>query len=339
MNFNKIISRVTMLAILALMIPQSAFAGTMVNAQLKLTTNEDSVVSNQIYTFETESGIGVGETITLTMSDFSINASLSSTDVTISEGDNTCDASPGYVQAADGAGAASGATWQVLRTSGTTLTLTNDTDVIAANICIKITVGTIGGGTYQVTNPVATGSKSVMIATSADTSSVAVGIVDDPTVAIDGYIGPSLTLAIDDIAISLGALSSSSTTTNSDATVTVTTNAGSGYTLVYNATAFTNQNAYAITPQATQGTYASGVGTEKWGINANGGSHTSGTVEADYATAANYMAVVGTDTTLATSAADATSDAYNIEVAVNIEATTPAGSYSNTIDFIVYAMF
>lgn len=351
-KFRKLTSKLTILAILAMMIPQSAFAASLVNAQLKLSTNKVSTDhsgnetnANHTYTFQLGTALAAGETMTITASDFAIPAALDYEDMDLAVGDNTCENSPSYTDKTLAA-AASGSTWGAVRTSSTVITLTSGTDTISTGLCIQIEVGTNADsgstGAEQIANPTSTGATQITVASTSDSAVIAAAIVTDPQVDVTAYINPTLTLAIDDIAIDdLTALSSSSTVTNSDATVTVTTNAGDGYILKYYATALSNQNGDTIDPQGTEATQASGVGTAKWGFNIDGGSHADGTVNANYTdgSGASYMAVVGSETLVASSSAGATSDAYDVELAYNIAATTPAGLYTNTIDFMVYAQF
>lgn len=138
--------------------------------------------SNHAIVFVTPSGVGAGETITITFySDFTIG-SVDYTDIDIEDDGLDLDL----------AASASGATWGA-QFSGNTLTITSGTGVIAAGSAIEIEVGTNAtyqqAGDQQITNPATESQYLISIAgTFGDSGSLYVYVMEDNTVQVTALV-------------------------------------------------------------------------------------------------------------------------------------------------------
>lgn len=346
-NIKKLTSKILLVAMVAMMVPQVASAASLTSVSYELSTSKKSELANHTGYFVTPTGVAAGETITLTMSDFAIGASLDYEDMDLAEGDSGNCSSASFTDKTLAA-AASGATWGAVRTSATVITFTSGTDTITAGRCVKIEVGTNATsgstGAEQITNATTSGSKDMTFGgTMSDSGQASVAITDDPQVDVSALVATSLTLTLSSTSVDLGVLSSSSTSTGTT-TVTVSTNASAGYMLKYNASELTNQNSDTI-DRLTSETAAS-PGTEQWGLNAatvgNGSSATDATGAAGsaYDESGKYMAgTANTDTLFGSASGTASSHAYTVTYGVDIDATTPAGTYTGTVDYLVFGSF
>lgn len=346
-TLRKIVSAVTILElVLALMLPNFASAATLTDAQDQLSTNKASTAANHTFYFVTPTGIMDGQTMEITMSTFAVPALMSFADVDIAEGDSGTCSTASYSEKTLAA-SNSGATWGFVSSDVTdTLMFTAGSAGITAGRCVRIKIGTNAtGGTYQIINSVA-GSQGITIgsgsSTMADSTYIAVAIVADPQVDLSAYVGSSLTMSLSSTSANIGQLSSSSTTTGAT-TVTINTNSGSGYFLKYNATNLTNQTAYSLAALSSK--TAASPGTEQWGLNAASvnnsasGTDSTGTAAANYNTASSYMVVPSVDTQLASASGTAQDHAYTVTYGVDISALTPSGTYTGTVDYLVYGAF
>jgi len=346
-SLKKLLAKITILELLIVMlVPNISYAATLTSAQDILSTNKANTGANHTITFVTPTGVTAGQTITLTMSDFTIPPGVGYDDMDFAEGDSGTCSTAAFTDKTL-AGAPSGATWGAARTSSTILTLTSGSDTITAGHCVQIKVGTnatVGGaGTDQIQNPVTTGSKQITIAgTMADSSVVAVAIVTDPQVNLSALVGSSLTMTLDSASVNLGTLTSGSTTTGTT-TVTINTNSNGGYYLKYYASNLSNQSGHSITALATK--TAASPGTEQWGINAAtvgnaaSGSDSTGSATSNYNTGGSYMLVPSVENSLGFATGTAQDHAYTVTYGVDISSLTPAGSYTGTVDYIVYGAF
>lgn len=350
-TLKKIVSAITILElVMALMIPGVANAAALTSAKDELSTNKAGVVANHTIYFVTPTGVTSGQTMLLTMTAFSVPSSLDFADIDVAEGSSgTCSSATFSEQTL--AASPSGITWGATASDATdTVTLTAGSAGITAGRCVRIKIGTNAtSGVDQITNA-AVGSNNIMIgggaSTMADSTYIAVAMVTDPQVDLTASVGTSLTMALSGTTASLGTLVSGATSF-ATTTVTINTNSGSGYAMKYNASNLTNQigSLNSLTANATPIVAANFLTTEGWGLNAatientSSGADALGEASGNYNTAGSYMVVPSTDTFLASSSGTASAHAYTVTYGVNIGALTPAGSYTGTVDFIVYATF
>lgn len=340
-----------LLALLAILIGpplQIANAAALTNKKDILSSLKASTLSNHTILFRTPTGVAAGNTITLTLTSFSIPVALDFEDLDLSfqaAGDGVCDTGDTEKTLA---ATASGATWGAVRTSATVITFTSGTDTIAAGAEVCVEVGTnaesVITGIEQITNPAAGNYTLAIGGTMADSGSVAINIIADDQVAVSGTVSESMSFSLGATSVALGTLSSSAVTSGSH-TVTLATNAASGMVLTYSGTTLTS-GANTITAMSTAA--ASSVGTEQFGINAkdnttpNVGLECSGTAPiaaaaTGYATVDNFKFVSGE--TILSSAAGINSTSCTISYIANILGSTEAGSYTTTLTYTATATF
>ena len=325
-----------------------ANAAALTNKSDKLSSLKASTASNHTILFRTPTGVAAGNTITLTLTSFSVAAALDFEDLDLSfqaTGDGVCDTGDTEKVLA---ATASGATWGAVRTSATVITFTSGTDTIAAGAEVCVEVGTnaesVITGIEKITNP-ATGNYTLAIGgTMTDSGSVAIAIIADDQVAVSGTVSESMTFSLGATSVALGTLSSSAVTSGSH-TVTLATNAVSGLTLTVSGTTLTS-GGNTITAMSTAA--ASSVGTEQFGINAkdnatpNVGLECSGTAPiaaaaTGYATVDNFKFVTGD--TVISSSGGVNSTTCTISYIANILGSTEAGSYTTTLTYNATANF
>lgn len=334
--------------IIAFTTPNIATAATLTNAQDILSTNKISEVADHTLTFVTPTGIAAGETIEITFSGFAVNALLDFEDIDFAEGDSGTCSTAVFTDKTLAAEAAT-TTWGAVRTSAEVITITSATGTITAGRCVQIEIGSVaefgGTGAYFITNPGTSGSKNITIAgTMADSTVIAAAIVNDPQVDISALVGSTLTMSLSGTSASLGTLSASSTATTTT-TVTINTNSSGGYRLKYLATDLTNQSNNVLTVLSSK--TAAAPGTEQWGLNAatvgnlTSGSDSTGAPTSNYDTSGSYMVVIDPDvlTTLALASGTADTHAYTVTYGADISGVTPSGSYTGTVDYLVYGEF
>src|SRR3989344_6415867 len=337
-----------MLAILAGPPFQIAQAAALTGKKDTMSSLKASTLSNHTILFTTPTGVAAGETITLTLTSFSVAAALDFEDLDLSfdaTPDAVCDTGDTEkTLAATASGAAGGA----VRTSATVITFTSGTDTIAAaaEVCVEVGTGaeSVVTGIEQITNPTA-GSYTLAIGgTMADSGSVAISILADDQVAVSGTVSESMTFSLGATSVALGTLSTSAVTSGSH-TVTLATNGASGLVLTYAGTTLTS-GGNTITAMSTAA--ASSVGTEQFGINAkdnatpNVGAECSGTAPiaaaaTGYSTADSFKFVTGE--TIISSAAGINSTSCTLSYIANIAGATEAGSYTTTLTYTATATF
>ncbi len=326
------------------------YAASLTNMSDTLSSVKVSALSNHDIVFTTPTGITTGQTITVTFpAGFSMDASLTFTDVDVLVG--------GVQQTLAAANGA--ATWGVVRTSATVLTITAQSagTPAAASSVVRIKIGTNASnqstGVYQVTNASGTGQHAIAIGgTMADTGTISVTLLTDDVVAVTATVAQSISFAISANAIAFGTLDSAAaryantgTGSASDTvahTLAVGTNAPSGYTvMVQGATLASSQNP-ANTITAIGGTPAtSSTGTEQFGIYATKSGGTNGTIASPYATTSSfgYDATAATAATFASGTTATATETYSLHYLANIAAVTEAGSYSTNLTYVATANF
>lgn len=325
-----------------------AFAASLTSLSDTMSTVKKNTVADHDITFTTPTGIGAGETVTLTFqSDYSISASLDYTDIDVlDDGVNaTLAASP------------SGSTWGAVRTSGTVITLTNGSSAVGAGSVMRIKIGTNASsgatGTHQITNPTTAGSYTITIGGGfADSGTITTTIVDDDVVAVSATVAQSLSFSISDNSIGFGTLSSSAARyatgdtngSGSDGvahTLAVGTNGTSGYTItVQGATLTSGLNTITANGSVPA---ASSTGTEQFGIYATSSGGTGASIDATYADNSTpgfgYDATASTAATFATGSTATATTTYSLHYIANISASTEAGSYATNLTYVATANF
>ena len=353
-KFKTITSLGVLLALLAVLIGpplQIAQAAALTGKKDTMSSLKASTASNHQILFTTPTGVASLQTITLTLTSFSVAAALDFEDLDLSEDttpDGVCDT--GDTEEALVASAPSASQWTAVRTSATVITFTSGgaSAIIAAasEVCVEVGTGAESGvtGTEQITNP-STGSYTLAIGgTMADSGSVAISILADDQVAVSGTVSESMTFSLGATSVALGTLSTSAVTSGSH-TVTLATNAASGLVLTYSGTTLTS-GGNTITAMSTAA--ASAIGTEQFGINAkdnatpNVGAECSGTAPiaaaaTGYSTADSFKFVTGE--TIISSAAGINSTSCTLSYIANIEGATEAGSYTTTLTYTATATF
>ncbi|TAK04258.1 hypothetical protein EPO34_03900 [Patescibacteria group bacterium] len=209
-KFHSFIAKVTMLSLVVALVAivSPAQAATITSAKDTMSRVQISTLSNHEILFTTPTGVASGATIIVTFNtDFSVAAALDFTDLDLSS-DSTPDADCSADETeATLAAAPSGATVGAVRTSGTVITFTNGTTVIAAGSEVCIQIGTNATnqttGVRQVTNATTDSSASAktvaLSGTFGDSGTIALGIVDDDTVAISATVTSALTFDLDTV--------------------------------------------------------------------------------------------------------------------------------------------
>ncbi len=329
-----------------------AHAAALTSKTDTMTSLKASTAGNHTILFTTPTGVAAGETITLTLTSFSVAAALDYQDIDLSYeasgGDGICGTGDTEETLA---ATASGATWGAVRTSGTEITITSGTNTIAAGaeVCIEVGTNAEQGttGVEQITNPTA-GSYSLAIGgTMADSGDVAIQILSDDQVAVSATVDESLTFTISDNSIGFGTLTASDDffatgDTNGSATeaeahtLVVGTNAANGYTMTLTGDTLTS-GSDTITAIGASNT-ATSVGTEQFGlrIDESGGS---GVVSVPYAAAGYAFDTASFPDTVASASGASANTTYSVRYIGNITANTEAGAYTATLTYTATANF
>jgi len=249
--------------------------------------------------------------------------------------------------------------------SNTVVTITAPTvnmPALTDNTYIVVKIGTNAtGGSNQIINSAA-GTNVVTVGGTMSASQLAAVVFTsaaNSSISVTATIQPILTFALGTNTLALGDLTAG-VVTSANTTVTVATNATSGYTAtVVNTSAGlangggTNDGSNTddeVEPVGASTTGATLDGytdtTEAYGFRMYGGhanTVTFGTdvdafsagVKADK----TYQPLSNSGVTAISYSNPTASTATNVEIAVNSAATTPAGSYSDTLTFVVSGNF
>lgn len=303
-----------------------------------MTRLKASQLSNHTIQFATATGVGAGETITVTFpSDFAPEALIDYTDVDITD-----DAAELTL-----AGAPSGTTWGAVfgGTGNRVLTITSDTGTIGAASTVIIEIGTNAtagvAGDKRITNATSAGSFTIFLTVgSVDTGSLAVAIATEDQVSSSGTVDPYLAFNVTDGTIAFGTLSITLIKTDT-AAMTAATNTTSGYTITVGVngadTATLTTGAYTIDAIGAVAE-SSAVGTEQYGmkIAAAGGS---GAVSAPYNSADYALDTGAFPDAVATSAGVSITTTYTITYMANIATNTEPGAYTARHTYIATGNF
>jgi hypothetical protein len=325
------------------------FAASITSASDTMSTVKINTYSNHDISFVTPTGVAAGATLSLTFqSDFLASTSLDFTDIDLL--DNGVNVTL--------AAAPTGATWGVVRTSGTVITFTNGSSAVTAGHTIRIKIGTNATnqstGVRQILNATTTGTKTVTIGGNfGDSGTISVQLITDDTVAITATVSQSISFSISSNSIAFGTLDSAaaryaSSTGSGSATdvvahtLAVATNAPTGYTItVQGATLTSAQNSSNTITAIGASPAASSVGSEQFGIYATKTGGVNGTIAAPYTTASSfgYNATATSSATFASGSSATAAETYSLHYIANIAAVTEAGSYSTSLNYVATANF
>lgn len=325
----------------------TAMSDTLSPATGATNAEKASTVANHLIKFTTPTGVTSGQTIILTFDNStSIHASLDFTDIDLKDDgvDVTLAAAP------------TGATWGVVRTSGTVITFTNGTTAVAAGSIVEIEIGTNATnqttGVRQITNGPAGTTLLTITGTFGDSGTIGIPIIADDVVVVTALVQPTISFAVSDNTIFFGNLRTAGacfaqgtdpgavtcpTTSETEAfNLTAGTNATSGYVITVQGATLTS-GANTITPLAAN--TASSPASEQFGIRANA-SGGSGTVTAPFAAAGYaWTSTASTAVQLASAGAPSATTTYSIRQLANIAAVTEAGTYTSSQTYVATATY
>lgn len=351
--FEKLCIRIATVFLISLLSVGSALAAALTGMSDTMTSAKIGANSNHTFVFTTPSGIGSGSTTIITFaSEFVIPSTFSFTDVDINVGGP-------YLASSTLAAAPAGATVGVVRTSSTTLTITNGTTVIAPASTVYIRLGTNAifqtTGVNQVINATTTGNKAIAFTgTMWDIGTTTVNMITNDTVQISAIVQQTLTFSISSNSINFGNLGAggtkyaSSTNTAGDTvdtvahTITVSTNAPAGYSITVQGQTLTSQQNPLNTITANGAVaVATTTGVEQFGIYATKAGGVNGTIDPTYATVASfgYDATATTSATFASGSTPTNPETYSLHYAANISSLTEAGTYSANLVYVTTANF
>lgn len=351
--FEKLLIKIATAFLISILSVGSAFAAALTGMSDTMTSAKIGANSNHSFVFTTPTGIGAGSTTIITFSsEFGIPTTFSFTDVDINVGGP-------YIGSSTLAAAPVTTTWGVVRTSSTTLTITNGSTPVAAASTVYIRLGTNAifqtTGVNQVINATTTGNKAIAFTgTMADTGTTTVNMITNDTVQISAVVPQTLTFAISSNSINFGNLSSanpkfaSSTNAAGDTadttahTITVSTNAPAGYSITVQGQTLTSQQNVLNTITANGITPAvSALGTEQFGMYATKAGGVNGVIDPTYATVSSfgYDATATTSATFATGSTPTNPETYSVHYIANIAALTEAGTYSANLVYVSTANF
>lgn len=312
-----------------------------------MTRIKTSTASNHTITFTTPTGVAAGQTIIITFPDGTSSGFVGASGIDYTDVDVTDDSSDLTLGAT-----ASGTTWGAAF-SGTylnTLTITSGTGTIAASSVIVIEIGTNATsgvtGDKQITNPNSSGSKTIAITgTFTDTGSIAVPIATDDQVVVSATVDPSITFQLSSNSASLGTMTTGAVASTSAITLTMGTNAGGGYTVTIqdqgSGAAAGLYKSSAPTKLISSSTATLVAGTEGYGAQGTTGTG-SPTISSPYNTSGNGVgALQRTAQSFVTYASPTgvTNQTATVTFKAAISASTPAGSYADTITLLMTGNF
>lgn len=336
-NFIKTIAVVTLVLILNLAMIPTTKAGSYENEKDVLTRLKASTLSSHDFTFNLSAGTAfdAGETITIDFGEdssiFVVNGPNStSTDFDFNDGTERSIYSATSTPTCTGYGATT--------TNSIAVGINDTTGVVTFEACagyissaaaatIDIEYGTAattgGTGTNRVTNPAAGNNKVIYLAgTVGDSGSLAISILSDDQIVVTATVEPTFTFTISTSTCALGTLSTTATSSCSY-TATTTSNAEDGYvtTILANDNLkdgtkdIDNVSDGAVTPTS-----------EEYGIGLTG---TDRAFADNQAVASSTAQTIASDTT-----GPITSQWIIVTHIAAISATTPAGSYTQTVTLV-----
>ena len=325
-------------------VPELASAAQLLQTSVALSSAKISTTATSTIKFTTPTGASAaGQTIIITYQNPGFNfTGKTITGITFTHGATTGLESTESLLAAPSA-TAWGAVFSGAQSNILTLTAPTDgvgTAAVAANDKVIITLPNT-----NAINPSSAASYTVSVAgTFGDVGTTTVNILNDDTVQVSATVPQSLTFSLSQNAVGFGTLTtanarfantSGGVAADAEAhTVSVGTNAANGYTLTVNGSTLT-YGANTITAIGSSAV-ASAPNTKQFGLRATLNSGT-GTVAAPYAGGATWAFNSGD--TIASTAGSVAAATYGIHYIANIDATTPAGTYTSTINYAATANF
>lgn len=357
-SVQRITSLVVICALFAVfLLPATANAAALTGMTDTMTSLKAATEANHTFIFTTPTGLASGETIILTLTGFTVDASLDFEDIDLSYDDSTDSVCVTGDTEMTLAATPSGASMGVVRTSATVITFTNGSQAVAAggDICIEIGTNAAEGatGVEQITNASAGSYELAVSGTigAPDSGAVAIEIIADDSVVNTGTVSETLSFSISDVAIGFGALVSAnaryatSDASGNDAdpaggahTVTAGTNGTSGYTLTVNGTTLTS-GSDTVTAMSSEAT--SSAGTEQYGIRITIASGPE-SADTDYDDTPSNSFALKTGSfpdTIATASGASADTVFQIHYLANISSATESGAYSSTLTYILAGNF
>ena len=356
-KLNRLFLKVATGALITSLGVATAFSAALTGMSDTLSSAKVSGLSNHTIVFTTPTGIGAGSTTVLNFlntgtSSFEISSAFNYLDVDINIGGPT-------TASATLAAAPVTTTWGVVRTSSTTITITNGSTPVAPGTAVYIRLGTNAifptTGTNQIINATTTGQRTVGVAGNMfDNGTTSVTMIPDDTVQVSAIVPQSLTFSISSNSINFGNLGAgapkyaSSTNVAGDVadttahTLAVATNAPSGYTITVQGQTLTSQQNVANTINAIGAAPAtSALGTEQFGIYATKAGGVNGTIAAPFATASSfgYNATATTSVTFSSGTTPTNTETYSLHYLASIASLTEAGTYSASLVYVGTANF
>lgn len=345
---SRIISMVLAVAILALYLfpASSAYAASITSASDTMSSQTISATSTHAIRFITPTGANNNtDTIILTFpSDYNFTSKTIGT-VTFTHG-----ASLGTETVETLAASPSPTAWGAVfsGTQNRILTLTAPSDGVGSTtLAVSDKVIITYDGTNSI-NPTTPGSYTLAITgTFGDSGDITNNILTSNQVDIAATVPQSLTFSISDTSIGFASLSSvasrfatgdatGSTTETEAHNIIVGTNASNGYTMTVGGSTLTSglNTINAIGAANT----ASSSGTEQFGLRASatGGS---GTVSAPYAATGFAFDTAAFPDAFATASGASANTTYSLRYLANITASTEAGAYTATVNYVATANF
>ena len=313
-----------------------------------MTREKPSTNSDHTLVFTTPTGLTSGQTMVITFPDGSVNgfvggASIDYTDVDFMYG------ATNMTLAAAPTGTTMGALF-----SGTyrnVLTFTNGTQAVSGGTVITVKIGTVATsqstGVRQIANPNTSGSKIITVGggTFADSGSIAIPIItSDDQVVVSASVDPTITFSLSTTTAALNTMTTAAVATASDVTLTMGTNAAGGYIVtIMDVGSGASPGLYkssAPTKLIASANATLAGGTEGYGVKGVAGT---GSPTVSYATGATdqVVALATTATSFCNynSPTGATNQTAIVRVKAAISASTPAGSYADTITLIMTGNF
>ncbi len=330
-----------------------ATASDVMTTQAKNTTSKHTIT----WTMATGHSFAAADRISIDFvnGDFTLNAigSWQTTDFTFNDGTLRTINAVSTVSGSDPA-CASGVNNVCVNINTTTNTFvifaaaTYTTSGTAAAVTFVIN-GTSAAGNGLMTNKVSDISSSLVTITDSgsntDSTQLAVAVETNDVVTVTATVNPTLTFAISSASVSLGTITTSAAATGSH-TISAATNATGGFAVTYNGATLTSGlntiAAYSALSASSPGTAGFGLNLKVNTVPVVGAAVTTnaGTcgIATNYNTINSYSFAAGATTTITSVSAPADC-IYTAAYVANINSTTPAGSYSTALTYVISGTF
>jgi hypothetical protein len=356
--FKKTASVVTTLALVGGMaLPLfSVHAAQITTASDTLSTLKAGEAADHELKMVLPGGIISGSNMSVYFADGFDGSSVSYTDVDFAVGDSNNCSSATFTEKTLAA-TASGSTWGAdiaLQGAEYALQIDSGTDVVAADRCVRIRIGTnaVTGvtGTDQIVNPATPNNDpgySVYINSNGgtDITYIAIPILTDNEVQVTASVTPQISFALSENSLQFGTLTvgndryatnaGGNTSETAGLELTTSTNAANGYNITVLGNTLTSTSGYTV--DAIGGTPANLTSGEKFGLRANVTSGT-GTPTTPY-NSVDYAFTAGSAQQLVSATTPVNTTTIDVYYGANISATTQAADYSTTHTYVVTGNF